>query len=305
MKKFIFAIALAVMTAFAANAQASLVQESNYESFNAVNIADDFVVKMYAAHKYSVKTIVDERIAPFVESYVKNGALYVYVNRKGFSPELKKQLKLKGAPAPVLEVEIYCPSVNSLTLSENACLQLADPIATPNFTLTVGNKAKVNKINLDCETAEIVVQKNGYANVDVNTSKTLYVTTENSSQAIVKHFGNAISLVSSGSSVQNIDTEVVNINVDVSGGSNIEVGGTASELKVKGIGTSRLTAEKLQADKASVEQSGSSKCHVNVNGPLTVNLTGGAMLTFMGKPEIEVDRIVNSTLIKHDDPRRK
>ena len=305
MKKLFLAIALAVMTAIAANAQASLVQENDYESFSSVNISDDFVVKLNASDKYSVKTVTDERISPYVSCYVQNGVLYVSVDRKSFTPELKKQLKVKGAPKPVLEVEVYFPAIKSLELKDNTNLQIADSVKSDNFTLVVTDKAKVNKINIEAETAEINLSKNAYVNVDATTSKTLYVTTENLSQAIVKHFGNAISMVSAGSSIMNVESEVVNMNADLSGASTIDVKGSAAKLLVKGSTTSRLNAEALAADNASVEQTGSSKCHVNVTGNILVNLTGGAMLTFMGKPTIEVDRIVNSTLIKHDDPRRK
>ena len=305
MKKLFFALALAVMTAIAANAQASLVQENDYESFSSVNISDDFIVKLNSSDKYSVKTISDERVAPFVSCYVKNGVLYVSLDRKSFTPELKKQLKAKGAAKPVLEVEVYFPSIKSLEMSGNTNLQIADVVKADNFTLVLSDKAKVNKLNIESETAEINISKSAYANVEATTSKTLYVNTENTSQAIVKHFGNAISLTSAGTSLQNIESEVVNMNASLNGGSTIEVKGSAAKLQVKGAATSRLTAEALAADNASVEQTGSSKCHVNVTGNILVNLTGGAMLTFMGKPTIEVDRIVNSTLIKHDDPRRK
>ena len=305
MKKLFFALALAVITAIAANAQASLVQENDYESFSSVNISDDFIVKLNSADKYSVKTISDERVAPFVSCYVKNGVLYVSLDRKSFTPELKKQLKAKGAAKPVLEVEVYFPSIKSLEMSGNTNLQIADVVKAENFTLVLSDKAKVNKLNVESETAEINLSKSAYANVEATTSKTLYVNTENTSQAIVKHFGNAISLTSAGTSLQNIESEVVNMNASLNGGSTIEVKGSAAKLQVKGAATSRLTAEALAADNASVEQTGSSKCHVNVTGNILVNLTGGAMLTFMGKPTIEVDRIVNSTLIKHDDPRRK
>lgn len=305
MKKLFFALALAVITAIAANAQASLVQENDYESFSSVNISDDFIVKLNSSDKYSVKTISDERVAPFVSCYVKNGVLYVSLDRKSFTPELKKQLKAKGAAKPVLEVEVYFPSIKSLEMSGNTNLQIADVVKADNFTLVLSDKAKVNKLNIESETAEINLSKSAYANVEATTSKTLYVNTENTSQAIVKHFGNAISLTSAGTSLQNIESEVVNMNASLNGGSTIEVKGSAAKLQVKGAATSRLTAEALAADNASVEQTGSSKCHVNVTGNILVNLTGGAMLTFMGKPTIEVDRIVNSTLIKHDDPRRK
>lgn len=305
MKKLFFAIALAVMTAIAANAQASLVQENDYESFSSVNISDDFIVKLNSSDKYSVKTIADERVSSFVSCYVKNGVLYVSLDRKNFTADLKKQLKAKGSHKPVLEVEVYFPTIKSLEMSGNANLQIADVIKAENFTLVLTDKAKVNKINIESETAEVNLSKGAYANVEATTSKTLYVNTENNSQAIVKHFGNAISLTSAGASLQNIESEVVNLNASLAGGSTIEVKGSAAKLQVKGAATSRLTAEALAADNASVEQTGSSKCHVNVTGNILVNLTGGAMLTFMGKPTIEVDRIVNSTLIKHDDPRRK
>ncbi len=305
MKKLFIAVALAVMTAIAANAQASLVQENDYESFSSVNISDDFIVKLNSSDKYSVKTISDERVAPFVSCYVKNGVLYVSVDRKSFTPELKKQLKVKGAAKPVLEVEVYFPSIKSLEMSGNTNLQISDVIKAETFTLVLSDKAKVNKINIESETAEINLSNGAYANVEATTSKTLYVMTENSSQAVVKHFGNAISLGSTGTSLQNIESEVVSLNADLNGGSTIEVKGSAAKLLVKGAATSRLNAEALAADNASVEQTGSSKCHVNVTGNILVNLSGGAMLTFMGKPTIEVDRIVNSTLIKHDDPRRK
>lgn len=305
MKKLFFALALAVMTAIAANAQASLVQENDYESFSSVNISDDFIVKLNSSDKYSVKTIADERVSSFVSCYVKNGVLYVSLDRKNFTADLKKQLKTKGSPKPVLEVEVYFPTIKSLEMSGNANLQIADVIKAENFTLVLTDKAKVNKINIESETAEVNLSKGAYANVEATTSKTLYVNTENNSQAIVKHFGNAISLTSAGASLQNIESEVVNLNASLAGGSTIEVKGSAAKLQVKGAATSRLTAEALAADNASVEQTGSSKCHVNVTGNILVNLTGGAMLTFMGKPTIEVDRIVNSTLIKHDDPRRK
>lgn len=305
MKKFIFAILAVAMTAIAANAQASLVQENDYESFSSVNVSDDFSVKLINSTKFSIKTVADERVSPYVVCYVKNGTLYVSLDRKSFSQDVKKQLKVKGASAPVLEAEIYCPTLKSLEMSGNSQLKLADLIAAPNFTLVLKDKAKVNKIIFEGETAEINLSKNSYASIEATTAKTLYVTTENASQAIVKHFGNAINLISSGTSTQSVESEVVNMNADFSGGSTIEVKGSSAMLQAKGSGTSRLTAEGVVADSASVTQTGSSKCHVNVTGNLLVNLSGGAMLTFMDKPTIEVERIVNSTLIKHDDPRRK
>ena len=76
-------------------------------------------------------------------------------------------------------------------------------------------------------------------------------------------------------------------------------------LDVESAGSSLIDAEALEVKEGNFVQSGSSKCHVNVEERMKVNLTGGCMLTFKRKPSIEVERIVNSTLIKADDPKRK
>jgi hypothetical protein len=71
------------------------------------------------------------------------------------------------------------------------------------------------------------------------------------------------------------------------------------------MGMSRTDAELLEVKEGQITQTGSSKCHVNVTDKMKVNLTGGCMLTFKRTPVIEVERIVGSTLIKADDPKRK
>ena len=76
-------------------------------------------------------------------------------------------------------------------------------------------------------------------------------------------------------------------------------------LKVTGAGLSRVDAELIECGDGDVVLSGSAKCHVNVTDHLKVNLVGGSMLTFKRNPAFEIDRVVNSTLIKADDVKRK
>ena len=66
-----------------------------------------------------------------------------------------------------------------------------------------------------------------------------------------------------------------------------------------------MDAEILESKDGDVVLSGSAKCHVNVTDHLKVNLVGGSMLTFKRNPVFEIDRVVNSTLIKADDVKRK
>ena len=78
---------------FSAGAQKNIVHEFEYESFASVKVADDFIVKLVSADHYMVRTSVDARLDQYVRAYVQNGTLYVNLDRKSFSSELKKALR--------------------------------------------------------------------------------------------------------------------------------------------------------------------------------------------------------------------
>ena len=76
-------------------------------------------------------------------------------------------------------------------------------------------------------------------------------------------------------------------------------------MAVSAVGSSKIDAEAVSVSKASMSQSGTSRCYVNVSDTLKVNLTGNSLLSFKEKPYIDVERIVGSTLIKADDTKRR
>ena len=84
---------LLLFLGLSAFAQPNLVQHKEYESFKTVNVSDKFTVRLRSAPDYSVKITSDERISPYVQAYVKNGTLYLVLDEKNYTPELKKQLR--------------------------------------------------------------------------------------------------------------------------------------------------------------------------------------------------------------------
>lgn len=288
------------------NAQKPIVHILEYESFTDVKVSDDFVVKLVADDKYAVRTTVDERLDNYVKAYVLNGTLYLTVERKNFPSDLKKALRVKGAPAPKLEAEISFPFIESLEMVGNSILHKADVIHSEEFKLTVNEKARVDKIYVDCRKAEINLSKNAYADVEARASEMLYVITSNSSKAIVKQSGKSIKIDAAGSSSVTGIVEVDDVNVITSSMAAVTLSpGSAESMSVSAAGSSKLDAEAMAVSKASMVQSGTAKCHVNVIDTLKVNLTGSTMLTFKNKPYIDVERIIGSTLIKADDPKRR
>ncbi len=305
MKKIFLFSAFLLCAILSASAQSHFVQDKDYESFKTVNVSDKFTVKLKHSSKYSVRVTSDERLSPYIQVYVKNGTLYLVLDEKNYTPELKKELRQKGAAEPLLEAEISMPTIKSLVLKDKAVLSYCDRFHSESFVLTVSDNAKVSHFNLDCSTAELSFAKNCTASADISATGKLSVSASNSSEVSLTQTGGTLILESCGSAVIKAKANVSEASLNVSNGSNVSVAGKASVIKVKASGLSKTDVEHFEAKDGEVEQSGSSKCYVNVTDNLLVNLTGGAMLSYKRKPSIEVERIISSTLVKADDPKRK
>lgn len=305
MKKSILATLAAILVSVSAFAQPLVVQDKNFEKFTKISVEDNFVLKFINSNRYSVTLKTDDRIAAHVQAYVKNSTLYLILDEKGYSPELKKELRKKGAAAPVLEALVYMPTVNSVVLKDKAVLATCDRFDTETFTMTVSDNALVSYFDVSCSTGELNVSKNAQVSGTVSVASKMYVNASNSAQvSLTQNGGNA--LVSQANSVYIDFKGTLNtIQVESAGGSESHLSGTSSLLKVTAAGLSRVDAELLESKDGDVILSGSAKCHVNVTDHLKVNLVGGSMLTFTRNPAFEIDRVVNSTLIKADDVKRK
>lgn len=305
MKKLIFMIAAMLLMGANAFAQPLLVQDKDFEKFLSLNVESDFIVKLVKSDSYAVKLTTDERIAAHVQAFVKNGTLYLILDEKGYTPELKKQLRQKGAAAPVLQAEVYMPTLNSLIMNGKSQLVHCDSFYNENFTATLSGNAVAAQLNLGCSTAELNVSKGAKVTAALAVESKVYLNTSNSATVSLTQNGGNAFLKLGGSSLVDMRAEAQSVEVEASSSAESHVSGVASMLKVTAVGLSRTDTELLETKDGDVTLSGSAKCHVNVTDNLKVNLTGGSMLTFKRKPSIEVDRIVNSTLIKADDPKRK
>lgn len=305
MKKTLTAIVAIFLAGVCAAAQSLLVQEKSYERFTQVNAEDNFILKFYHGNSYSVTLKTDERVAAHVQAYVKNDVLYLILDEKGYSPELKKELRQKGVPAPVLEAEVYMPQFNSLVLKNKTVVAHCDSFTTDTFTLTASDNSLVSQLNVSCSTGEINVSKNAQVTASLEVTSKLYLNASNSSQLTLIQKGGNTFLTQGGSSYVDMNAAVTTMEVENNSGSQSHMTGTCSLLKVKGAGLSRFDAELLEATDGDITLSGSAKCYVDVTNNLKVNITGGALLSFKRNPSFEIERVVNSTLIKAEDVKKK
>jgi hypothetical protein len=305
MKKYFVLIVSCLLWGVVANAQPQKVIEKDFENFSTIKIEDKFDVKLISSDRYAVRINVDERIASHVQAYEKNGILYLSLDERGYTKDLKKQLRQKGASQPALEAEIYMPSVNSLVFSDQVFVRYCDELKSENFTLTASDNVKIQQLRVACSTADFNVAKSVDMTAEMTVASKLYLAAANTAKvSLIQNGGNCF-LELGGSAYVDMKAAVQSLEVIASSGSESHISGTASLLTVNAMGMSRTDAELLEVKEGQITQTGSSKCHVNVTDKMKVNLTGGCMLTFKRTPVIEVERIVGSTLIKADDPKRK
>ena len=305
MKKIFVTMIMALVAMVTMSAQQTVVKNKELDTFTTVKVGGKFSFTLKTAPRHSVRITVDERIADYVRPVVKSGTFSIVLDEKKYPADLKKALKAKGAKEPVLEVEISAPYISELEVKEKAQLLEADHIKVDKFTLTTSGSAKVNGLNVSCVRGELNFSGSSSSNVTVDVDTKLEINSENSSSNVVTQRGGNSLVKSKGSSDLSLKTEVVDIDIESALASNIYLSGSASALNVEATGGSLIDAEALEVKEGNFVQSGLSKCHVNVAERMKVNLTGGTTLTFKRSPLIEVDRIVNSTLIKADDPKRK
>ena len=305
MKRIIFIIISCFVFGTLAFAQEQKVIDKEFEKFTTVKVQDNFVVKLMKSDRYAVKINVDERIASHVQAYEKNGTLYLILDEKGYTKELKKELKQKGAVLPVLEALVYMPLVNSLIFSDNTSVVYSDELSSEDFTLTASDNVKIKQLKVACATADMDVLRSAEVSLDMKVDSCLVLTTENSAKVSMTQNGGTVLLEAKGNSKLNAKVSVQSVEVVASSGSESNISGTADMMKVNATGLSRTNTESLDVHEGQITQNGTSKCYVNVSDKMTVNLTGGSLLTYKSTPVIEVERIVNSTLIKFDDPKRK
>lgn len=305
MKKSIVLIISCLLFGVMASAQPQKVIEKEFERFTTVKVQDNFIVKLVNSDKYSVRISVDERIASHVQAYEKSGILYLILDEKGYTKELKKELKQKGASQPTLEAVIYMPEIKSLIFTDGVLVKQSDELKSDNFTLTATDNVKIQQLKVSCVDADLNVSKSAEVCVEMKVKDNLKFETTNSAKVLLVQNGGNAALKLGGSSLFEMKAEVQDLTVEAVSGVESHISGTASMLKVNATAYSRTDAELLDVSTGHMILTGSAKCHVNVAEKMIVNVTGGAMLTFKRTPVIEVERILNSSILKADDPKRK
>ena len=104
--------------------------------------------------------------------------------------------------------------------------------------------------------------------------------------------------LSGGSRVEGI-VEAENLELHASGGAQADLRGSAASLELSGSGGSQMRLGDLESGSVRVDLSGGSRSTVNLNGPLTGSLSGGASVHYEGNPsDIRVSKSGGARVVR-------
>lgn len=301
MKK-IFVFAFALVASVSAMAQKTVDQYVDYTGFKNVEINNNFEVKLCYSEAYSVKITVDERIAENVIAVVKSNTLVLDIDEKGYSKELKQELKAKNAIPPVVIAEVYAPTFSRITLSGKASVVSKENLKVDDLTVEVGNAACVKNLAVDGQAVKVKLSNKASGRFDLYCKEVEYSADNSASSTLVLNCSNFIAS-NNGSSVTTADGDFKIVEINSKNSSSFTITGGADKLCVTGSGSSTVNSDGLTVMTGEVSLSNSALCKINAKKALKVELLNSSHLIYNSNPVIEVDRIVGSTMTKSSDTK--
>lgn len=299
MKRYLTVILpLLCIAAVNAFAQRTVTMTHDYSGYRKIDVSNRFDVSVVRGDTCRVKISVDELIASYVTSYIKNNTLYLDVDEKAFTPELKKTFKGKNAIVPVLEAEVSVKYLDTLFLHGNAVLDNELPLFSDDSVAVVMDGASMIS-NLEFKGRKLFVSmtKTASANLTAD-ADAIYASTYGASALNLKYSADSLMLNVGGTASAKTDGTSELCRVYSESSSEVVMKGSSDMLLLKGTGKSFVNADALETAAASLAITGPSKCIVDATDKLKVDLSAGAHLIFNGTPAVEIKRIVSSSMTR-------
>lgn len=304
MKK-ILAVALlcAAMIFSFANANAQLSKNSKkLSAFTSIEAGYEFEITVKQSENYKVEWAVDEIVADLVKINQQGSVLRLGFDSKGMTKEQKKHYKGKEAPKLTLKAVVYTPSLESITLADNAKLYASDATFKANgFTLMMKDESSITGINIQSNSALIQTSGKALANVSLESKRTDVRGEKKSSVSLKVKNCDQLNINADGDFALAVNGDVNNeVYIQSAGSSKIALGkGTTKELVFTSKNSAELAAKEFAAKKVELHMAGGSAV-VNATEDLKLELKGGSNVLFLNDPIIEIVLIEKSNIAPYD-----
>lgn len=317
-KIWIATLAALLVVSSGASAQSLSAQLTDKDipvsEFNSINVSDDFDVTV-SRGTYGVRLTVDKDLSPYVEIYVKAKTLYLTYDEKAVPKDIRKLYKGKKGLTPMFRVVVYTPEIQSVSLSDNATLTALEEFRASQFELSATGKSHVKNLSVNAISAKVSLKKNAAATLTLRTDSGVEAATDNNANLKLTFTGNELALnaqgssvlvadgpchsvncFSSGSSQVSVVSETEKVDLTAEGNSKVVLTGKALEMTVKGSRNSNVDAFSMPIEQIDANLSNTSTVTTSVSRLVVATLVGGSSLYYSGQPEIQIGKIVKSTL---------
>lgn len=295
--KVVAAAALTLASAAFCLAQTRTI-EHEYSEFDAVSVSNGFKVTMVESENYKTSATVDDALESYVQCYVKARTLYIGLDEKAIPKEVKKQLKGKNSADPTLEVIVYMPVLNSLSLADNSTFIARTDLNSGKFKLDLKDNSSISNLTVNAESANINVTKKAKLSSIHIKADDVTVNGDGNGVVVLEYTAKSLEVNNAGSATLTINGGASKASVTTGGSANLSLSGKAESLKVSGKGnSSKIDASSLNVNTVEVSLDGA-ELNVTPGKTLELDLEKGATVNYAGDPAIKIVQIKNSTVTR-------
>lgn len=284
----------------------TITRTLSVNKFDNITVSNEFSVEIRTGLKYSVDLTVDERINDYCEVVVNSSTLYIKVNKKEYPGVLKSQLRKSANSFVTMNAVVTIPAsadFKGIRLEDSANVSGCTIKGGKYLAVTMVDKSTVNSVSLNASEVDITIQDKASIEADVKAGEiNLYASNGSKSSLNVK--GTSTNVEVSGSPVVFIEGENTNLYLRNDGKfatkPDVELKGRCSCFTAECKGDTEVRASGLKADEVILTIS---HCafHVYASRSLKLSMEGNAKLAFDGSPDIDIVRILNSTVERGAD----
>lgn len=271
-------------------------------AFSGISLGGDFILDIQYGKQYAARLDVEELLAEYVQFSVMEGMLTVSLDERRVPGEVRKLFRGKDAAAPTLRVSVTMPeTLQSLQLEGRSVLLSADDLVVDpdGIDIRVTDNARISSFAFGSGRVSLSMDKKAEAGLSV-TADSLSLRQSGTSTLALSQNTTASNLEVSGSCTLTAGGETGLLKLDSKGFAKVILNGKTPVVRYKLANSSQVNATVLEAGRAFVEMAGLGTLTQGASEELTVDLSGGATVYFLGDPAIHVIYLKNASLIPYD-----
>lgn len=252
-----------------------LSKQFDFKDFHGLSASNAFQVNLVQDTNYYVEVEYSDFLGEYLDVSVFGGTLRLGLKNLPRSVQNSRKYK----EGTVLKATVHMPRLTSLNLSGSAKLEQEGRfhLSDEEFRMDLSGAAHAENLAVDAHKARLVTSGAAKCNGFEGEFYQVVLKVSGASKGLYSAEAEDWDVTLSGSAHVELKGEACKtMDIESSGASRADVSIPSETLQYEGSGASRLDALEAPANKAKIELSGSSSCHIAVKESLEVEASGAS-----------------------------